>query len=84
MKQYVCLECHNVFEEDEIEHWYEKHGLDCGPYEYCDGSPCCHASYVDAYICDSCGDAINTDRYIEIDGKRYCEYCFEIHDLNDI
>ena len=81
---YVCLGCHSVFDEDEVESWYEKHGLDCGPYEHWTGSPCCRDNYVDAYECDCCGEYITTEEYVEIDDKKYCMDCASIRPLEKI
>ena len=84
MKQYVCLECGCVFDEDDILHLYDTHGLDFGPYEHYACSPCCRESYVDAYECDCCGEIITTDQYVEIDDKKYCWDCVTIKRLEEI
>ena len=78
---FVCLECGNVFDEDEIVYWTERHGLEYGGESW-SGSPCCKGSYVDAYKCDCCGEWI-TDTYVEIDDQRYCEDCFTIRNISD-
>ena len=79
---YVCLSCFELFEEPK--HWYEDHGLDCPPYEHCSGSPCCCESYVETYRCDECGEWITTSNYVRIGDQRFCEHCFDVHDLADI
>lgn len=84
MSKYVCLDCGEVFDEDRINTWEETHGLHCGPYEQRSGCPYCGGSYVEAHLCDACGEYINTETYVEIDDKRYCECCFTIHRLEDI
>ena len=83
MSKMVCLYCGNVFDEDELVSWEETHGLDVGPYEQWAGSPCCREAYVQAYICDECGEYINTETYVEIGDKKYCESCFVIKNLGD-
>jgi hypothetical protein len=79
---YICLECGCLFEEPKC--YYEKHGLDCPPYEEWLGSPCCRGDYVEAYRCDYCGEYINTDTYVEVGNKKYCEECFTIKNLEDL
>ncbi len=83
MGKYVCCGCGNVFEEDEIAHWIEYHGLEYGGERWT-GSPCCQEHYVEAYECDCCGEVINTDRYVEIDDKKYCWGCVTIKRLEEI
>ena len=84
MSTYVCLECGEIFDEDEVDVWEETHGLDYGPYESRSGCPCCGGAYVKAHRCDSCGEYINTETYVEVDDKLYCENCFTIRRLEDI
>lgn len=84
MSKLVCLYCGNIFDEDELAYWEEKHGLSYGPYEQWVGSPCCHDNYVEAYRCDCCGEYINTETYVEIGDKKYCEDCFTIKNLEEI
>lgn len=84
MSTVVCLECHEIFDDEDASIWYESHGLDTPPYECWSGCPCCKGTYVKAYYCDGCGEVINTDTYVEIGDKKYCEDCFEIHDLREI
>ena len=84
MKQYVCLACGGVFDEDEIATWIENHDLDYG-CERWSGSPCCGENYVDAHECDCCGEIITTDQYIETDDdKKYCFDCIVIKNLSRI
>ena len=83
MSKCVCLGCNEVFSEDDIASWVERHGLDYGG-EIWTGSPCCKDGYVDAYECDCCGEIIATDQYVEIDDKKYCWDCVTIKRLEDI
>lgn len=83
MKQYVCLACGGVFDEDEIATWIENHGLDYGGERW-SGSPCCGENYVDAHECDCCGEIITTDKYVEVDDKKYCWDCIIIKPLYQI
>ena len=83
MSKYVCLACGNVFDEDDIAHWTEYHGLEYGG-ERTTGSPCCYENYVDAYECDCCGEYITTDQYVVVDDKKYCWDCIMIKNLSDI
>ena len=83
MSKLVCLYCGNIFDEDELARWDETHGLDFGPYEQWIGSPCCHENYAEAHICDGCGEYINTETYVEIGDKKYCENCFTIKNLGE-
>lgn len=71
---YICLNCKELFEEPGT--WVETHGLDCGPYEEWYGCPYCNGSYAKAYRCDSCGEWIE-GKYVKVDDKRYCDYCYE-------
>jgi formylmethanofuran dehydrogenase subunit E len=84
MSKYVCLECGEIFDENEIDCWEETHGLDYGPYEPRSGCPYCGGAYVEAYRCDGCGEYINTETYVEIDDQKYCEGCFTIRRLEDL
>ena len=83
MRQYVCCHCGGVFDEDDVAHWVELHGLEYGG-ERCSGSPCCYENFVNAYECDCCGDIITTSKYIEIDDKKYCWDCATIRELGEI
>lgn len=83
MSKYVCCSCGEVFSEDEISRWTERHGLDYGGESW-SGSPCCKEDYVKAYECDCCGEYINTDKYVEIGDEKYCWYCITIKRLEDI
>ena len=76
---YICLECGQVF--DKPDHWVEKHGLHCPPYEEWSGCPYCRGAFTEAYRCDCCGEWINTETYVEIGDEKYCEDCFEIKNL---
>lgn len=78
----VCLDCGNVFDEEDIEYWDERHGLDYGPYEHCSGCPDCGGAYTEAIRCDGCGEWI-TNEYVEIGDERYCENCFTVKTLGD-
>lgn len=80
---YVCLECGNVFDEDEVSCWVETHGLDHGPYEHLSGCPSCRGAYTEAYTCDACGEYINTETYVQIGDQRYCENCFITRTLGE-
>ena len=81
----VCLECGNVFSEDEIEYWKEDRGEHFGTprYETFSGCPRCNGDYVEAHRCDGCGEWIDTDTYVEIGDAKYCENCFTIKHLED-
>lgn len=83
MSRYVCCSCGEVFSEDEIAHWTERHGLEYGGESW-SGSPCCHDSYVKAYECCCCGEVITTDKYVEIDDQKYCWDCVTIKRLEDM
>ena len=83
MGKYVCLECGNVFDEDEVVTWIEDHGLDYGGERW-SGSPCCHENYIEAVRCDCCDEYITTDKYVEIDDKKYCWDCVTIKRLEEI
>lgn len=78
----VCLDCGNIFFEDDIEYWEEHHGLDHGPYECCSGCPRCGGAYTETYRCNACGEWI-TDNYIKVDDMRFCDNCFYLMELGD-
>lgn len=84
MSKCICLECGKVFDEDDVDVWEETHGLDYPPYERVSGCPSCGGAYVDAYVCDGCGEYIDTETYVEIDDQKYCEGCFTIRRLEDL
>ena len=83
MNKYVCLACGEVFNEDDIVSWTERHGLDYGGERW-SGSPCCRENYVDAYECSCCSEIINTDQYVEIGDEKYCWDCITIKRLEEI
>lgn len=78
---YVCLDCGTAFEESV--HYVETHRLDTPPYEEWSGCPKCAGYYVEAFKCDCCGEWI-TGTYVKTDdGYRYCEDCYQVHDIGD-
>ena len=78
---FVCTNCGHLFDEPVC--WEERHGFTYGPYETWSGCPKCHEPYVEAKICDCCGEYID-DEYIKMeDGKRYCNHCFTPMNLGD-
>lgn len=58
---YKCLDCSHIFEEDEILHWRERHGLECGPYEEMTGCPLCRGAFEPAERCSRCGGVFLED-----------------------
>lgn len=85
MSKFVCLECGCVFDEEDITRWKEDRGEYWGSscYEEFSGSPCCKEAYVEAHKCDICGNWI-TDTYVKTDdGKRFCNNCYRVVDLED-
>lgn len=79
---YVCLDCGHTFSDPE--HYIDTHGLDSPPYESWNGCPYCGGAYRETYLCDCCGNWIDTDTYVEIGDERYCENCFTICKLEEI
>nr|DAL08614.1 MAG TPA_asm: putative cytoplasmic protein [Caudoviricetes sp.] len=79
---YVCLDCQKTFETPK--YWMDKHGLDSPPYETWRGCPYCGGTYVEAMLCDGCGEPI-TGEYVEIfpEHEVYCENCFIMKDIED-
>lgn len=82
----VCLECHRTFDEDEIKCWQEDRGECFGfpAYETVSGCPYCNGAYTETYRCDECGEWIDTDKYVEVGDKKYCENCFIVQELENI
>ena len=80
---FVCYECRETFDEPVC--WREYRGECWGTpaYEELSGCPYCHGTYTEAHRCDCCGEWINTNVYVEVDGKRYCEDCFTIKNLDE-
>ena len=77
----VCVECGHLFEEPT--YWEETHGLDTPPYEKWSGCPKCYGGYVEARICDSCGEFI-TGTYVKTeDGERICENCYMTYEIGE-
>ena len=83
MSKCVCCSCGSVFNSEDVAMWFEDHGLDFGG-ELWHGSPCCYENYIEAYECDCCGEIIKTDKYVEIDDKKYCWDCVTIKKLEEI
>ena len=71
---FLCTECLSLFEEPQ--YWEETHMLDTPPYEKMSGCPYCKGDYIKTYRCNSCGEWITTDTYVEVDDNRYCENCY--------
>ena len=79
---YICKKTRMLFDEPEI--IYEKHGLECPPYEEWAVCPCCHdTNYIKAFTCDECGEYIDGKYYETADGNYYCSECCEVHDIFD-
>ena len=81
---YICRECGNIFDENEIAIWKEERGEYWGApcYETVSGCPCCKGDYVKTYRCNCCREWIEGG-YIKIDDKRYCEYCYDKYELGE-
>ena len=80
---FVCVECGCIFDEDEVDVWEEKHGLNYGPYESWSGCPSCGGGYTEAHRCDGCSDWI-IGQYVKLDnGERFCDNCFMIINVGD-
>mgnify|MGYP000059673892 CR=1 FL=1 len=79
---YVCLDCQKTFETPK--YWMDRHGLDSPPYETWRGCPYCGGAYVEAMLCNGCGEPI-TREYVEIfpEHEVYCENCFIVKDIED-
>ena len=72
----ICLECGEVFDDDEIAYWEERRGEFWGfpAYETMSGCPHCKGDYVEAYECENCGKYFTLD---ELDENHLCEDCRE-------
>lgn len=44
-KELICLECDEIFHEDELKKYVEKHGLDSPPYEEYWACPYCAGAF---------------------------------------
>lgn len=82
---FICLECEHIFNENEVATWEEDRGefwgVSCS--ESMSGCPKCGGDYVKAHRCDCCDEWI-TNSYIKTEnGKRYCENCYVVMDLED-
>ena len=76
MSKLKCLECGNVFDDDEISYWSESRGEFWGEpcSEEMSGCPYCGGDYEDAYECEECGEYFTLD---ELDENHLCEDCRE-------
>lgn len=77
MSKLKCLECGNVFDDDEISYWSESRGEFWGEpcSEEMSGCPHCGSGdYEDAYECEECGEYFTLD---ELDENHLCEDCRE-------
>ena len=61
----------------------ETHGLDTPPYEHFTVCPHCGGAFVEAHRCDCCGEFITADYVVVQDGRRYCEECYSIRNIED-
>jgi hypothetical protein len=79
---YICLNCNNVFAQPN--QYEERHGFTYGQFEKIYRCPYCDDNeFVETYRCESCGQWIDTDTYVEIDERKYCENCFTINSLQE-
>ena len=49
-----CLNCHHLFDEEEVLTWEERHGFDWGMAEEFSACPYCGGSYEETISCDKC------------------------------
>lgn len=85
MDKFICLECGNVFDEDDIVSWSESRGEFWGVAcsETVSGSPCCEGDYIEAYRCSCCDEWIE-GQYIKLDdGERICDKCYTIYEVGE-
>jgi hypothetical protein len=82
---FICLECEHVFDENEVVYWEEDRGefwgVSCS--EPMSGCPHCGGGYVKTYECDCCHNWISGSYIKTDDGKRYCENCYVVMDLEE-
>ena len=83
MSKFVCLDCGHLFEDPK--EWKESRGEHFGfpAYEEWLGCPRCSGAYVEAKLCDCCGEYIDTDEYVEIGDETYCMNCVTIKKLDE-
>jgi formylmethanofuran dehydrogenase subunit E len=79
---YACIECGEVFNEEDVKYIIETHGLDAPPYESFSVCPYCGGAYANTYECGYCGEWINDD-YIKIGDKRYCQNCYYEYEFGE-
>lgn len=64
---YKCLECGNIFDEEQTANWQEPHGEDCS------GCPLCYGAYEEAHQCIICNDYFLEDELC----NDICDDCLE-------
>lgn len=67
----------------EPKYYIETYGLDTPPYEHFTVCPHCGGVFVEAHRCDCCGEFITADYVVVQDGKRYCEECYSVRNIED-
>lgn len=78
---YLCLHCHKTFTKPiKLKN---KHGLDTPPYEIELVSPCCRDDFVETFQCDECQEVVTSDYIETIDGKRLCENCYVLKNIEN-
>ena len=78
----VCKECGEVFEDPN--EYVNRHVPENYLYnEHYTGCPYCGGAYVEAQICDCCGDYITGD-FVVIDDQVYCDNCFTLHNISEL
>lgn len=76
---YCCEYCGAHFETPKT--LYEKHGLDCPPYEEVPVCPYCGGSDLVCMVQCSCCGEYTAQCYVKTaDGRIYCDNCFEMED----
>lgn len=84
-KVFICLECGETFDEDEIYTWREDRGefwgVSCS--EEMSGCPYCSGNYEEARMCDCCGEWISEEDMRFIDDDIVCEECYKEYELEE-
>lgn len=68
---YICEECGEVLEQEELTSWTEDTGEG-----FC-GCPKCHGSVEEATECDYCNDYVPTTKINYLKKSQCCDYCYK-------
>jgi len=60
-ERYICTECGKDFDLSNVKYYTESHGFTDGRFETLSCCPYCGGGYMEAVVCEHCGNAFSED-----------------------